>query len=396
MPIRITCPECRAVYDLADHLGGKRVLCAECRSAIEVPSPDAVQNKPSPAPPPKEEKRVDDDRPRRRRLRLDLDDEDRPRHPVRPQTSSGLVAGIVVGVVLLFLFGFCGLAFFLRSSRPQPNPIAFAPAPAVPFPNQPEVGLAEVQRGEVLLNQGHAKEAEAAFRKAILLNPNYAYAHCRLGMALRDQGRFTEALTELRHGHVLGKRDPFWAQPSEEWIQDCEHLIDMDRRLPAILAGKAEPTDDNERVEYVTLAIYKQRPATAARFAGAILADDARLAPDLEDLCLYNGACGAARAAAGRGNDCHGLPDKVVVMLRHQALRWLRKDLAQYKWRAEGGGGRDLLIVRLQLSHWQVDDDLVTVRDAAALDKLPKDERSEWQALWRDVAKLLRKVEAAR
>ena len=24
MPIRTTCPECQAVYELADHLGGKR------------------------------------------------------------------------------------------------------------------------------------------------------------------------------------------------------------------------------------------------------------------------------------------------------------------------------------------------------------------------------------
>jgi hypothetical protein len=399
MPIRITCPECRAVYDLADHLGGKRVLCAGCRSEIQVPSRDAIQDQPPPpAQPRKEERRTDDDRPRRRRLRLELDDnEGRPRRPRKQQSSSNLVAGLVLGGVLVFACGFCGLAALLRSSRPKPAPVAFGPGPVIPpGPRMQEGGMKEMRRGEALLNQGRAKEAEKAFRSAIDSNFANAEAHCKLGLALRDQGRFTEALAELRRGQELGFRGPGMGQQAAEWVEECKHFIDMDRRLPAILAGNAEPADDLERVEYVTLAIYKQRPATAARFAAAILADDERLAPELEDLCLYNGACGAARAAAGRGDDCRGLPDKVVVMLRHQALRWLRKDLAQYKWRLEGGGGRALLVVRLQLEHWQVDDDLTTVRDPNALRDLPEDEQRAWQALWRDVAALLQKVPPAR
>jgi hypothetical protein len=45
----------------------------------------------------------------------------------------------------------------------------------------------------------------------------------------------------------------------------------------------------------------------------------------------------SALAAAGRGDDARGLPDKVVVMLRRQALRWLREDLALYARQAEAG-----------------------------------------------------------
>ena len=42
------------------------------------------------------------------------------------------------------------------------------------------------------------------------------------------------------------------------------------------------------------------------------------------------------------------------------------------------------------LRHWQKDPDLASVRDAAALAKLPKEERVNWQMLWADVAELLR------
>ena len=46
------------------------------------------------------------------------------------------------------------------------------------------------------------------------------------------------------------------------------------------------------------------------------------------------------------------------------------------------------------MQHWQEDSDLVSVRDAAALDNLPEAERAEWKKLWADVAELLKKAES--
>ena len=48
--------------------------------------------------------------------------------------------------------------------------------------------------------------------------------------------------------------------------------------------------------------------------------------------------------------------------------------------------------VRQRLTHWQQDTDLASVRDKAALDKLPEDERQQWRQLWDDVAALVQKV----
>jgi hypothetical protein len=45
------------------------------------------------------------------------------------------------------------------------------------------------------------------------------------------------------------------------------------------------------------------------------------------------------------------------------------------------------------LKHWQEDPDLIGVRDKSALEKLPDDERAEWEKLWADVAELLEKVQ---
>ena len=45
------------------------------------------------------------------------------------------------------------------------------------------------------------------------------------------------------------------------------------------------------------------------------------------------------------------------------------------------------------MKHWQQDSDLAGVRDAAALEKLPAEERAACEKLWADVAALLKKVE---
>jgi hypothetical protein len=45
------------------------------------------------------------------------------------------------------------------------------------------------------------------------------------------------------------------------------------------------------------------------------------------------------------------------------------------------------------MTHWQRDTDLTGVRDPKALEKLPQDERTPWQKLWKDVGTLLAKTQ---
>ena len=70
--------------------------------------------------------------------------------------------------------------------------------------------------------------------------------------------------------------------------------------------------------------------------------------------------------------------------LRRQALAWLRADLALRARLLQGGKSIDGAV-----TIWQTEPALASVRDPAALAKLPDAERQQWGRLWADVAALL-------
>ncbi len=50
--------------------------------------------------------------------------------------------------------------------------------------------------------------------------------------------------------------------------------------------------------------------------------------------------------------------------------------------------------IQKEFTHWTTDTDLVSVREPAALARLPEAERDAWKKLWSDVDDLLKKLEA--
>ena len=85
-------------------------------------------------------------------------------------------------------------------------PFAGARQTALPAATQPLPGVADaVNKGFDLLSRNDAAGAEAAFRKAIDLQPELAMAHRGLGMALRARGQDEAALRELE---VATRLDP--------------------------------------------------------------------------------------------------------------------------------------------------------------------------------------------
>src|SRR5262249_19658895 len=113
-------------------------------------------------------------------------------------------------------------------------------------PDDPE---AHYNLGAALSRQGRDKEAQAAYREALRLRLHYPQAHCNLGHALCEQGRFLDALEELRVGHDLGNKTPGWPYPSADWVRHCERMVELDRLLPRLLLGEAEPVRLAERIE---------------------------------------------------------------------------------------------------------------------------------------------------
>jgi hypothetical protein len=129
----------------------------------------------------------------------------------------------------------------------------------------------------------------------------------------------------------------------------------------------------------------QNRNAGAVRLFAHAFSAYAKLADDLKASHRYDAACCAALAAAGQGTDAGQLDDKERAGLRQQALAWLRADLELWSKRLQDGQ-----TIRKILQHWQNDNALAGVRDAAALMKLPAAEREAWRKLWADVAELLK------
>jgi tRNA A-37 threonylcarbamoyl transferase component Bud32/tetratricopeptide (TPR) repeat protein len=246
-----------------------------------------------------------------------------------------------------------------------------------------EMAASDYRNATALLQQGKVPEAIKYLREAVALKPEYPEAHCHLGFALQRQGQFAEAVPSLKRGDQFGRRDPHWRQPSEQWVQDAEHLVVLDGKLPALVRGDARPADEAECLEVVRICRLKKWYAAVVRFSAEAFRRRPELAEDLGAGHRSNAAGAAVLAGTGQGDDPAKPDDAERARLRRQALDWLKADLAAWARQAAVGkppGGRN------GPSWWQQDPDLAGVRVAAGLALLPAAERPEWRQFWAEVA----------
>jgi tetratricopeptide (TPR) repeat protein len=248
---------------------------------------------------------------------------------------------------------------------------------------------AHLELGYVLRYKGDLQGAIVEFRKAIAIKPDSAEAHCHLGDTLKSKGEFREALKEMRRAHELGSRSPGWRHPSEDWVRQCQRLVELDEKLPEFLDGTTRPAGPAERIELARLCAYKRLNRTAARFFEEAFAAKPALADDLSAGHRYQAACVAALAGCGKGEDVAGLDEKEKARLRGRALCWLRADLAVRARQLAGGKPAERIEVQSWLRRWLADPDLGAVRGPEAVTRLPEAERQAWQTLWKDVADIL-------
>jgi serine/threonine protein kinase/tetratricopeptide (TPR) repeat protein len=243
--------------------------------------------------------------------------------------------------------------------------------------------------GSVLFCKGQRDEALAKYREALALKPDFADAHCNIGLVLEVKGQFAEALTSRRRGHELGSRDPRWRFPSAEWVKQCERLVELDGKLPAILSGTGQPADAAERAEYADVCQKKRLYAAAARlYREAISAKPDLVASPVKGV-RYNAACAAALAGCGTGEGAAKLSEAERAGFRKQALDWLRADLDLRRGQLD----KEPAQVAEKMQHWLIDPDFNGVRGPDALARLPEAERERWQKLWADVAATLARAQ---
>jgi hypothetical protein len=218
-------------------------------------------------------------------------------------------------------------------------------------------------------------------------------SHGALGQALLDKGQYHEARdATARALALLPDKDHLKVFVSWQ-LRTCKRFVKLEERLPRFLTKEDKPASAGECLDVAALCRHKRMHAAAARFSADAFAADRKLADDLNAGHRYNAACDAALAAAGQGMDPAKPDDKERTRLRQQALNWLRADLGLRTRQLESGKPADRAAWQRALKHWQHDSDLAGLRDAAALAKLPGEERAACEKLWSDVAALLKKAE---
>jgi serine/threonine protein kinase/Flp pilus assembly protein TadD len=283
-----------------------------------------------------------------------------------------------------------GLVFW-KKGRLDEAAAAFRRAVAL----KPDFAPGHFNLGLACWRTDRVDEAAAAFRRAIALKPDYAEAHCNLGGILRQRGEFARALPPLTRGHDLGSRRPDWPYPSARWVKECQRLVELDGRLPAVLRGVVQPGNAAERNEYAQLCYYRKLYVGSARLRADAFRADPKPADDLNAGYRYDAACAAALGGCGQGADAGQVDEAGRTRWRKQALKWLRADLTAYGKLLERGEPKDRRLVRQRLRHWRRDQDLAGLRDPPALARLPADERQTCERLWAEVRALLTRAAAA-
>jgi serine/threonine-protein kinase len=255
----------------------------------------------------------------------------------------------------------------------------------------PKHVLAHYNHGNALKDKGKLHEALACYQKALALDPKYAHAHKNLGEALLYQGQFAQARDATRRClDLLPASDPLQGAVVKQ-LQQCEQMLALEKRLAAVLQGKAEPKNAAERLDLAWVAV---RPAkgqyvTAARLYAEAFAEHPGLADDQRVGHRYEAACAAALAAAGKGQGAAKLDARERARLRKQALAWLHAELRRWAGRLDAGTPGDRALVQRKLRYWQQDPDLAVLRDRMPLAGLDEDEAVGCKALWSEVAALL-------
>jgi tetratricopeptide (TPR) repeat protein len=245
-------------------------------------------------------------------------------------------------------------------------------------------------------DEARLKEAIDHFRQAVRLEPQFAQAHGALGQALLAQREFTEAEADTRRSlDLLSASEKKLRANLEGQLKRCQRLRALEGRLPAVVQGKDKPAPA-DCLDLAELCFVKKHYATAARLYAEALAATPPLTEDLRAGHRFNAARAAALAGSGHGGDVAGLGKPELAGLRKQARDWLRLDLAAWAKKVDTGTEADRIHARKTLAPWRDDPDLAGLRDVEPLERLPPSERHECQALWQEVAALLRHAETTR
>jgi tetratricopeptide (TPR) repeat protein len=229
---------------------------------------------------------------------------------------------------------------------------------------------------------GRLDEAIDHFQQALSIDPESGALHNNVGMALRARGRLDEAIEHLREsvrikpnsadGQVNLGRALHETGRTDEAVSHVQESVRLD------------PKNALAQGDLAFLLRAKGRLAEAIDHLQQAVALQSSLSTQIRDRLVayrYEAACANIRTGEGQGSKDarRGEPERAEK--RRQALNWLRANLELAASLRNDGE-----VLAWSLSTWLSDPALTSVRDPAALAKLPNVEHEPWQRFWTDVA----------
>jgi serine/threonine-protein kinase len=263
--------------------------------------------------------------------------------------------------------------------------------------------------GRIRLSEHQIDPALAALRQAVALRPRSSLAAYRLSYALLVKGDFAAAEQEAKRWLTLGAAQPdlaFRSVPTpQEHHEQVQRMLELDRKLPGILAGKEKIGDDVQRLHDLAFVCeLRHYPVAALRYYQQYLTAKPQEADSMRPVLWRM----ALEAAAGHGEDARPLGAQERALHRASARLWMLQELARCnkelaaaaKNQSAVAAGADGDTMYAQWCVWteamlrqmKREPAVAVVRDADALAKLPAEEQAAWRDFWTSVETLLATV----
>jgi serine/threonine-protein kinase len=242
-------------------------------------------------------------------------------------------------------------------------------------------------KGFAEYRQGHFDRAIAILRGDASKMPSGPLPLLVLSMALHRTGKEAEARKTL--ASVMLNHD--WRENRvrglDDWIRhvlrrEAERMIVPN--LTAMLEGKQQPRDNDERLAQIGACQFENRFAALARIYAEAFAAGPKYTTHLHDAARI-----AVQAGCGRGIDAGGLSEAERRYWRAQARTWLREALAAMIQAIDSDFNKVRGAVRQELTKWQKEPELAGIREPTELEKLDSDEQEDCRNLWAEVNAVL-------
>jgi serine/threonine-protein kinase len=209
-----------------------------------------------------------------------------------------------------------------------------------------------------------------------------------LSMALHQTGKEAEARKTLAAAMLYHD----WRENKSD-VPDCwiRHVLRREAEkmivpnLTALLEGKQQPRDNDERITQIGVCWFEKRFAALARIYGEAFTAD----PNLTLTHRQAATRAAVQAGCGRGIDAGGLGEAERRNWRGQARKWMREELSAMTSALKHDYNKFRDPVRYALKQWQNEPELAGIRDSAELEKLSADEREDCRKVWAEVNAVL-------